>query len=543
MRLPWLWLLLALVACKRGGAADAGAPGPDAAWLAGQLGPERGAPRDGGTLTVRLALEPAGLTRVHDRFNEGTTARLTVGAIYETLARVDHSRPGGPLVPLLATRWEESADHLELRVTLRGDVRFHDGTPLTARDVKATADLVLDPSRPTAAFRSSFDTVESVTVGEGNTVVVRFRRPWFLAARTFLAGLPVLPAHALEGDFDTLPLHRAPIGTGPFRFHAWEPGTSLTLVRHDARARLERLVFRFVKDDVAAVQAWERGEFDVMTRIPAPAWRAVEGQRWASEGYQRVRFAENSWSWLGFNQRLPRFADARVRKAMGLLFPADLVAQTVDLGLEPRTTCPFLPESPSCDPSVRPLPFDPAAAAALLDEAGFRDADGDGVRERDGERLSVSFLAAAQSTKMAKVLPLYLDALKAGVDAKIETVDVSAYMSRVRAHDFDAMALSWSAPDVAQDLYPTLHASQAERGQNYLGFVDPEVDALLERIRVEFDEGARHALERALHRRVYETQAYLFMGRRPSLDAVKRRVHGLVPSLSGYDWAQAWVQD
>lgn len=543
---PWL-VLVALAGCRcaeKGGVPDAGAPGPDAAWLAGRLGPETGSPRDGGTLVVRLPLEPNGLTRLHDRFNEGTMARLTVGALYETLARVDHSRPGGPLVPLLAERWEESGDHLSLTVHLRDGVRFHDGTPLTSRDVKATADLVLDPSRPTAAFRASLDALAAVETPDAHTVVVRWKRPWFLSARTFLAALPVMPAHALEGDFDTLPIHRAPIGTGPFRFAKWEPGVALTLERHEGRAHVERLVFRFVKDDTAAVQAWERGEFDVMTRVPAAAWRGSEAQPWAWRGYQRVAFAENAYAWIGFNQRQPRFADARVRRALGLLFPADLVAKTVDLGLEPRVTCPYYPESPSCDPSVLPLAFDVPAARALLDEAGFRDADGDGVREREGERLAFSFLAAAQSTKMAKVLPLYLDALKeAGIDARIETVDVSAYMGRVRAHDFDAMALSWSAPDLVQDLYPALHSSQAEGGQNFLGFADPEVDALLEKIRVEFDEGARHALEQALHRRVYEQQAYLFMGRRPALDALKRRVHGLVPSLAGYDYAAAWVQD
>jgi peptide/nickel transport system substrate-binding protein len=193
---------------------------------------------------------------------------------------------------------------------------------------------------------------------------------------------------------------------------------------------------------------------------------------------------------------------------------------------------------------VRPLPFDVEAAKRLLDEAGFVDADGDGVRERGEERLAFAFLAAAQSSKMAKVLPLYLDALaKAGIGARIETVDASAYLARVRAHDFDAIALSWSTPDVEQDVWQNLHSSQAEAGSNYVGFADAEVDALLERIRVEFDPAARHALEREVHRRVHEAQAYLFMGRRPALDAIKRRVQGLSPSLSGYDFATAWVRD
>jgi peptide/nickel transport system substrate-binding protein len=129
-----------------------------------------------------------------------------------------------------------------------------------------------------------------------------------------------------------------------------------------------------------------------------------------------------------------------------------------------------------------------------------------------------------------------------GVEARISTVDVSAYMSRVRAHDFEAMALSWSAADVVQDNFDQFHSSQTEQGSNYVGYRNPEVDALLERIRGELDPLARTALEREAHRRIFEDQAYLFMGQRPSLDAVKRSVHGVRPSLAGYDFAAMWLE-
>lgn len=546
MRRLALLVLVVVAGCRKsGGAVDAGAPsGPGPDWLAGRLVDPPGAPRDGGTLTVRVPLEPAGLTRLHDRFNEGTMTRLTVGPIYETLARLRD----GALTPLLAESWEDVDEHRALRVHLRPGVKFHDGTAFTSRDVKATLDAVLDPSHATSALRSSLETVAAVETPDEATVLVRWRRPYFLAATTLLGAVPVLPAHALEGDFDTLPIHRAPVGTGPFRFVRWEPGSSITLARFDrywgASAHLEAVVYRFVKDDAAAVAGWERGDFDLVLRLTPAAWRASESNPalWASS--QRIFFPENTYAWLGFNQRKPLFADARVRRALGLLFPAELVERTVDLGLEPRTTCPWLPGSPSCDPGVQPLPFSPTEAKRLLAEAGWRDADGDGVLDREGQRFSFAFLAAAQSQKMAKLLPLYLDTLKgAGIDARIETVDVSAYMGRVRAHDFDAMALSWSSPDALQDNFQNFHSSQRESGANYVGYADPEVDAWLEAIRTELDPVRRAALERRVHRRVYEDQAYLFLGRRPALDAVKRRVRGLKPSLGWYDLAAVWVAD
>lgn len=518
--------------------------GPAADWLAGRVVDPGGALKEGGALTIRLAIEPVGLTRLHDRFNEGTMTRITVGPIYETLARVRD----GQLQPLLATSWRESDDHLTLSIKLRPGVTFHDGTKLSSADVKATLDAVFEPKNATTGFRSNLEALERVEAPDAQTVVIHWKQPYFLATWTVLGGLPVLPAHALQGEFDTLPLHRAPIGTGPFRFVKWDAGSSLTYARNEAywgqAAHVEQVIFRFVKDDTAAIAAWERGEFDLMTRISPAAWRASESNGKLFAEYQRVFFAENTYVWLGFNQRKPLFADARVRRALGLLFPMNLVERSVDLGLEPRTTCPYFPESKSCDPEVRPLPFDPGAATRLLGEAGWADSDGDGVLDREGVRLSVTFLAAAQSAKMAKLLPLYLDTLEqAGIDARIEAVDVSGYMSRVRAHDFEAMALSWSSADSVQDNFQIFHSSQAAEGSNYLGYSNPQVDALLTTIRAEFDPQKRNALERQVHRLVYEDQAYLFMGRRPTLDAFKRKVRGLTPSLGWYDLSAVWIAD
>ncbi len=537
-RLTPLVVLLALAGCKGSGGVDAGSPGPDARWLQGALAPETGTPRDGGTLTVRLPLEPTGLTRLHDRFNEGTMVRLTVGPLYETLARAHD----GQLTPLLAETWSETAD--ALTITLRAGVKFHDGTELTSADVKATLDVVMDPAKPTAGFRAALDSLRSVETPDARTVVVRWSRPWFLARHTLLAALPVMPAHALQGDFDTLPIHRAPIGTGPFRFEKWEPGLSLSLVRADGRAHLDRVVFRFLKDEGAAMQAFEKGELGLMTRLTPSAWRSLETQPWAWQRSQRIFFEENAYAWLGFNQRKALFVDPLVRRALAMLYPAELVEKTVDLGLEPRTTCPYFPGSRSCDPSVQPLAYDPAEARRLLAAAGWGDSDHDGVLDREGVRFSFAFLAASQSVKMARLLPLFLDTLRhAGIEARIETVDVSAYLSRVRAHDFDAMALSWASADEVQDNFPNFHSSQAAQGNNYVGYSNPEVDALLERVRTELDAERRAALEREVHRRVYADQAYLFLGRRPALDAALRTVHGLKPSLGWYDLTAVWISN
>jgi peptide/nickel transport system substrate-binding protein len=556
MRWPLLIVLATACPAKKSADPDAGALSPPAApsadWLAGRLPREalEGEPRRGGTLTLRVHIEPAGLNRLHDQMAEGTMARYTFGTVYESLAELDRdTHPRYDLKPLLATSWDESEDHLALTVRLRQGVRFHDGSSFTSADVKAVVEAVRDPKHATRSIGTYFEDLASLDTPDPHTVVVRWKRPYFLANRNFLTALPMMPARALEGDFDTLAINRAPVGTGPWRFVAWETGRAITFTRFEGywgqSAWLDNIVVRFVKDDTVAVQLWEHGELDLMTRIPPTVWRSIEAptpaNAWAVRGYHRASSVENNYSWVGWNEQRPFFADRRVRAALAHLYPADEVAKNVDLGLETPTTCPYFDEGPSCDPAVKPLAFDPARAARLLDEAGWRDTDGDGVRERDGRRFAFVFLATP-AVRLGKILPLYQERLRrAGIEMAIEKIDAAAYLKRLRENDFDACALTWSSPDPVQDNYQVFHSSQTgKNGSNFVSYQNPEVDRLLEQIRSELDPVRRAALERQVHRALYDDQVYLFLTRRLALDAIKVGVKGLKPSMAWYDLRRAY---
>jgi peptide/nickel transport system substrate-binding protein len=549
-------LVLVLAACpqsKPTGFDATVAAGPTRDWLDGRMPAEAltGTPVRGGTLTLRVQIEPPGLNRMHDQLAEGTMTQYTNATCIETLAELDRdTHPRYDLKPRLATSWQESDDHLTLTVHLRKGVRFHNGESFTSHDVKAVLDAILDTKNATRSARSYFEDLDSVATPDDLTVVLKWKKAYFLAARNFLSGVPMYPASALKGDFDTLAINRAPIGTGPWKFEKWETGRSISFVRFDgywgAQPSFDRIVVRFVKDETVAAQLWEQGEFDVMTRIQPAVWKAVEAatpaNAWAFTGYHRVMTMQNSYAWLGWNEERPFFADVRVRRALGMLYPARLVERNIDMGLEPPTTCPYFREGGACDPSVAALPYDPKAAAALLDEAGWKDTNGDGVRDKGGVPLKFTFLASAYSVKMAKVLPLLQEEYrKVGIELDIEKVEAASYIKRLREHDFDACSLTWSSLDPNQDQFQIFHSSQAAKnGSNFVSYKSPEADALLEQIRGEFDPGKREALERALHRKLYEDQVYTFLSNRPALDAVKVDVHGLKPSLAWYDLTKAW---
>ena len=212
-----LFAALLFVACKKKEGPPA-SPAPSPAWLAGELQPEASPspPVAGGTLTIRIHTEPAGLNLLHDQMAEATMARITIGPIYETLAELDRSSHA--LMPLLAESWAQSADHLTLTIRLREGIKFHNGQTLRSKDVKAVVDAILEPSNLTTSMRSVFTDLATVATPDDRTVVFVWKKAHFLNVSSVLTGIPILPASALKGDFNTLAINRAPIGTGPFAF-------------------------------------------------------------------------------------------------------------------------------------------------------------------------------------------------------------------------------------------------------------------------------------------------------------------------------------
>ena len=524
---------------------------PSENWLKGVPEQDTGSPKHGGTLIIRMPTEPAGLTRIHDRYADGLMVRTMVGTVYQTLATVNHQNPLAPLNPELAEKWAVSADGRQLTVQLKQGLEFHSGSPFSSADLLAELAVIRDAKNPTVGMRSALGDIEVIDAPDAQTLTVKWKKAEPLSVRTLLAGLPVMSAQSLQGDFETLKVHREPDGTGPYRVTEWKEGESLTLThieesRAGNRAWLQSIELRFVKDETAAVQRWQSGEFDLMTRIPPQVFKAIEEptaeNQWAITGYRRLIVPENTYSLIVWNVRNPLLKDVRVRQALAAAYPGDVVAKHVDLGFEKRINCPYWPEGKSCDPSHPPPLFDLNRAKTLLDEAGATDTDGDGIRELKKQPLKLQILSNAASSKLAKLLPLYAEQLKlVGIELEINAVEPTAFVAKLRAHEFDGAPMSWSNLDVMTDVYDLFHTSQAKDGKNYGGFSDADLDRELLAVRVEGDLEQRELRERLVHGLIDDRQPALFLSTRPSLDAAKTRVHGLQPSVAWYDLLNVWV--
>jgi peptide/nickel transport system substrate-binding protein len=536
-----LVLLLTAVSCSKPGATtrDAGAPLSED-WLAGRLPLEGGTPRAGGSLAVRAMNEPAGLNPLDDAYRDGWVLRITRGLVLEALVGIDPV--DYRLVPRLAD-FAESADHRVTTFTLKPGATFSDGQPLTADDVVATFAAVMATERPTGALRGELEGLAAWRKVDARTVVLEWKQPSWRALRA-VADVPVLQASALAGSWATLA--QRPVGTGPFVVGTWQRGQGLTLNRRDpARAHLERIVFRFVKDHTTAAALLEQGSFDLMTNVLPANWRAMEQPdpsfAWARR-YHRVRSVDNSFSYIAWNQAHPALADTKVRRALAHLYDAALISKVVDLGLELPTSCPYFLGSESCGDAERPA-YSLTAAKTLLAEAGFGDGDGDGLLDRAGVPLRLTFLLPANSVRLGRVVPLLQEQVRAvGGQLVVEKVETASLSARLARRDFDAVSRVWTEFDREQDLFPLFHSSQRDGGANLAGYASAEADRLLEAVRAEFDVERRRELERELHRLLVNDQPWLIMTTRQSLDLAKVQVHGLRPSLTWYDLTQVWVE-
>jgi len=217
-----------------------------------------------------------------------------------------------------------------------------------------------------------------------------------------------------------------------------------------------------------------------------------------------------------------------VRRAMTLMLDRETIRQTIFEGLAQSVPAGFLPGTPSCNPAIQPLPFDPIAAVALLDEAGWKDTNGDGIRDKDGVPFRFEILLVNESPESEQTATFLKEELaRAGVELNIRALEWAVMTERVQKFDFDAYMLGWSM-DPFPDAYQLWHSSQAEAGSNYVGFKNAEADELILKARETFDSVERNKIFFRFQEIMHEEQPYTFMFSPAVLLALDKRVHNTV---------------
>ena len=503
-----------------------------------------------------FAFEPAqGDWLVEHQIAEPTTLNpLTATDVYEGIVNktiyqslLERDNRTLNLVPYLAESWESSPDRLSYLFTLRKGIYWHDGVRLTSEDVVFTYRSLMNTEVDAPHLRTYIKDLKEVIALDDRRVRFTFSKPYFLSLEIAGSLVGIIPKHIFsEGDINSHWAGRAPVGTGPYRFVHWKTGKEIVLKRNEdywgEKPFLDRIVFRFITDETVALQVLKKGEMDLMALTPLQ-WYRQTGERRFNRKFNKFNHYLPEYSFIGWNQRRPFFSDRRVRRAMTMLLDRESILKNLLYDRGRVVSGNFFYESPDYDKTIKPWSYDPATAAELLQEAGWTDSDGDGIRDKDGVpfRFDLNMTAGSRFGEMIGTT-LQESLSTVGVQVAIRPLDWSLFNKLLDERSFDAVLMGWSLP-IEADPYQVWHSSQTERGSNFVGFANREADLIIEEARVTFEKRKRTQLYRKFHRIMHEEQPYTFLFVNESLLALDRRFQNVKVYPMGLNPTEWWVEE
>lgn len=398
-----------------------------------------------------------------------------------------------------------SEDGRTITLTLRDDINWSDGTPITSADFVFTYDMTMNPAN-TVNTTYPYNLITEISAPDERTVVTVFEEPfvpWLASLWTY-----VLPKHVLEpvfeadGSLDTAEWNLAPtVGAGPFVFAEWESGSFTRFVRNDnyygTPAKIDEIFFRFVPDDASQVAALRTGDGDLGTFISQADIPTLEEA--GVEVFAVVSGYDEGWYIYFGEEAHPALAEKGVRQAVAQCFDRFAINRDLLLGLtEPAVT--FWDNTPYANPNLEPWPYDPGAANALLDEAGWVDSNGDGVRDKDGVELILRHGTTTRAIRQDTQAVAQQNLAECGI--RLEPIGYSSdiffqsYGGGGPLPNGELDIAQWSAseafpdPDSSRWLCAEIPSDEYQDGNNDQRICDEELDELfrLQATQIDFEE-------------------------------------------------------
>ncbi len=424
---------------------------------------------------------------------------------------------------------------------LRPGVKWHDGVPFTSADVKFTVEAINSPDYNPEST-DGFDRIASVDTPDSLTAVVHYREVYAPYEIQFIRG--ALPRHVLEGkNIDAATdYNRNPLGTGPYKLTEWKTGEYILLEkvpdywRGAEYPKIRRILFKFIPNTTTRINQLKSGEAHIAALVPWDKVRELKD----IPGLTLHQMMGNSYEHITLNERsVPAFRDVRVRRALIHAIDRQLLVKTVLDGLAPVIDGSIQPLSWAYTDSVRRYPYDTTRARALLEEAGWRDTNGDGIREKDGAPLRFTLMTQAGFAIRENIAQAVQRQLKdVGVDVKIQLVDGTAISSLWFEGKFDAMLHWWHMPSDPEitTFFASDRTPPAGRNINYVA--DDSLDKLMYASDRTVERARRRALLVAAQQRLAELIPEIPLYNVTRIDAVPATLKNFKgnPTNTGIFW-------
>lgn len=457
-----------------------------------------------------------------------------------------------------------SEDGTTITIPLREDAVWTDGEPVTAHDAAFTYQMIMDPANAVAS-RYPWDTyVESVTAVDDHTVEIELTGPYPDWSASLFVGISrVIPEHVLgpiyedEGTLDYAEWNLLPtVSNGPFTIVEFESDSHMIFEANDdywrGRPNIDTFYIRMVADRAAQLAALETGESDVGSYIVGGEVPRIEAMgnldiHTAPSGYQVTIYLN-----IDPDTAHTAMTDPDVRRAVALAIDRQLIIDELYDGLY-EIPASYWHATDYQAPELEAYPFDPDGARALLDEAGWIDEDGDGVREKDGEELVLRYVYIA-GDETTDTMVVTMQQMLADVGIKMDIQGGTSEVLWASYEESGPLAIGryemthWSdgmwyfpSPDTGYFLCDQIPSEENPWGYNWFGICIPELDALFEEQAVTMDFDERIELFHEISRLMYDETLIIPIRMDPDVWAVNQRLtnvefSGVDPLMFVYQW-------
>ncbi len=448
-------------------------------------------------------------------------------------------------VPDLAKSWESSPDGLTWTFNLVDNAKWSDGQPVTSDDVAFTFNYIIDNEM--AMFLNYVKYIKDIRTPDPHTVIIQLEQPVAFMPQIFVWILPKhiwkdIPPEQAGGDF----ANDNPVGCGPFRLAEFKKGE---YIRFEANPEyfggapnLDEVVCIHYANETTLAAALQTGEIDIAARVPEAQFQSLQGQ----PGLVTLKSAGNAFTELAFNcwqdpasKGNPILLDRSFRRAVAHAIDKVKINDVVSFGMATPATgvIPTVLGDFHWEPSSEEvIPFDLDKAKALLEEAGYKDGDGDGVREdRGGGPINLRLYLRSESAATQKAGQMIAEWLKEiGVGIESQVMDDGTLSDRIYDNgDFDMFIWGWGG-DVDPSFVLSLFTSGQIMNWSDCMYSNPEYDRMFEEQQRLIDRQARVAMIHEMQKILYEDCPYIVLSYDPDLQAYRTdRFEGWVRTPKG----------
>ncbi|MEY4935226.1 MAG: hypothetical protein RIS64_1585 [Bacteroidota bacterium] len=474
---------------------------------------------------------------------------------------------------------------ISLTYEMNDSARWDNGTPITAADYLFSLKIILNPYVNAGVWRGYLDNLLcDVRLYPENPKkwTVFMRRP-YINAESAIGEIFILPAYFYDknnllGKYTIADLsdtakvkkmmadtisnkslkdfanrYQSPsffvsqagiCGSGAYTLSEWVLNQRLSFL-HKANwwARLDSnkmlkacpktLTYRTVREDETALAMFKNGGFDVCARLPSKEFVTLQQNEKFKKKYDFASFPLFAVASVGFNLKNHKLADKKVRRAIALTFDTESIINLME-GFADPTVGPISPEKAYYNTNLKPLKLDLEQAKKLLEEAGWKDSDKDGILDKmlNGEKtnlsLRFSYAGVSSTSKFVGIL-LKENAQKVGISIELTNLDANILKDALKKRDFDLVLKPIGSQYDLDDMKQLWHtSSDKQSGNNYFGFGNAHSDALIEQIRTELDPEKRRKLYWAFQALLYEEQPAVFLFAIRERLAIDKRFHATI---------------